>query len=177
MTGVGRPPVAAMHQYQVLEQLEIDPPGTTCTSACGMSCWCCMPCSDLSHVRRPRLDLQGADLREPVQTKLWYVKTAAFELFSDHVGAAKPAGVPADAKASGALATEAVHHVMSSSAEVKAAAIRALRVMHDMRPDVVARALTAQTVTNANHEEVLQVRVRLLGPGSYGAVSRHGNAV
>lgn len=92
-----------------------------------------------------------------VQTKLWYVRTAAFEMFSDHVGLSKPAGVPSDTKALGALATEAVQHVMSSSAEVKGAATRVLRVMHDMRPDIVARTLTAQNTTNADHEEVLQV--------------------
>lgn len=92
-----------------------------------------------------------------MQTKLWYVKTAAFELFSDHVGRSKPAGVPTDAKALSALAMEAVQHVTSSSAEVKAAAIRVLHVMHDMRPDLVARTLSAQNTTNADHEEVLQV--------------------
>lgn len=109
-----------------------------------------------------------------MQTKLWYVRTAAFELFSDHVGLSKPAGVPSDPKALSDLATEAVQHVTSSSAEVKAAATRVLRVMHDMRPDIVARTLTAQNTTNADHEEVLQVRPASLGT-HVGLPSREGS--
>lgn len=94
-----------------------------------------------------------------VQSKLWYVKTAAYDLFVDHVGLSQPAGVPTESRVTYAVAVEAVEHVTNSMAEMRQSASKALSAVYTYSPESVVKAVCALNSANAKRDLIIQVRM------------------
>lgn len=94
-----------------------------------------------------------------MQAKLWYVKTAAYDLFVNHVGLSQPAGVPTDSRTTYAVAVEAVEHVTNSMAEMRQSASKALSAVYTYSPESVVKAVCALNSANAKRDTTVQVSV------------------
>lgn len=92
-----------------------------------------------------------------VQAKLWYVKTAAYDLFVGHVGLSQPAGVPTDTRVTYTVAVEAVEHVTNSMGEVRQSASKALAAIYTYSPESVVKAVCALNSANAKRDLTVQV--------------------
>jgi hypothetical protein len=92
-----------------------------------------------------------------VQAKLWYVKTAAYDMFVDHVGLSQPAGVPTDNRITYAVVVEAVEHVTNPMAEMRHAAGNALSAAYTFSPESVVKAVCGLNGANAKTDVTVQV--------------------
>ena len=94
-----------------------------------------------------------------VQAKLWYVKTAAYDLFVDHVGLSQPAGVPTDNRVTLSVAVEAVEHITNTMAEMRQSAGKALSAVYSYSPESVVKAVCALNSANAKRDATVQVGI------------------